>query len=290
MSTSQERDVFWDTSSEQTALKQIRRNMKRKRQYVESSRPMQYARVASVPPPRVGFTSVPRSRGAAVTGEMKYFDCDKASTALVATTTTWPAGTIQDPTTTINLGAAAVATPLCLFAPTVGSGLNQRVGRSVKVMKIKVGGRILIPAQTALSVGFNASNVRLILVQDCQTNASQMTSAQLINDSVSTDSTLYAYQNPNNFGRFRVLKDKRIVIQDPNLAGEVAAGNVVSNGRSVMFKFSVRFAKPVEVHFNATNGGTVADIVDHSFHILCATDEISLGPTIQYYFRVSYKE
>ena len=68
-------------------------------------------------------------------GEMKYFDTYKTTTALGVVTTTWPAGAMVDPTTTVNLGAAAVATPLSLFVPTVGSALNQRIGRSVLVRK-----------------------------------------------------------------------------------------------------------------------------------------------------------
>lgn len=86
---------------------------------------------------RAGYSSVARTRGAAVAGEMKYFDCDANGIALVATTTTWPAGTMVDPLTTINLGSAAVANPLCLYAPTVGAALNQRIGRKILVRKIK---------------------------------------------------------------------------------------------------------------------------------------------------------
>ena len=44
-------------------------------------------------------------------GEMKYFDCCRSNVNLPAVTTTWPAGAMVDPSTTINLGSAAVATP-----------------------------------------------------------------------------------------------------------------------------------------------------------------------------------
>ena len=118
-------------------------------------------------------------------GEMKYFDTYKTTTALGVVTTTWPAGAMVDPTTTVNLGAAAVATPLSLFVPTVGSALNQRIGRSVLVRKIKIHGQI-----TAAATGTNLAayepylpqKVRLMLVQDTQTNAAQMTAAQLADD------------------------------------------------------------------------------------------------------------
>lgn len=227
----------------------------------------------------------------AVAGEMKYFDCDNSGTALFANTTTWVGGSLIDPLTTINLGAAAVATPLCLFAPTVGAALNQRIGRKVKVLKIKLNLCLLVAAQTAQGTADPGAIVRCMLVQDCQTNAAQMTSAQLMNDGTAATSTTLSYQNPNNFGRFRVLKEKRFVLEDPNMAGEVAANNVIQAGLKKMFKLTMNFKQPVEVHFNATNGGTVADIVDNSFHIVCGTDNVTgFGQTLAYYSRVCFKE
>ena len=240
------------------------------------------------PKKRAGYTSVARTRGAAVVGEMKYFDCDRTPNALVACTTTWPAGTLQDPGTTINLGAAAVPTPGCLFAPTVGSALNQRIGRSVLVRKIKVTGTLAIPAQAGDATLDEAMKIRLVLVQDTQTNAASMTAAQLFNDASAATTAICSYQNPNNFGRFRVLKDKILTIQDPNMVGAAGAANI--NGKIVNFKMNVNFKTPVKVQFNATNGGTVADIVDNSFHIICAASNISYAPTISYYSRVAYKE
>jgi len=52
----------------------------------------------------------------------------------------------------------------------------------------------------------------------------------------------------------------------------------------------VNFKTPVKVQFNATNGGTVAVIVDNSFHIICGASNITYAPTISYYCRVAYKE
>jgi len=242
------------------------------------------------PKTRKGYTSTARTRGAAVQGEMKYFDCDYSATTIAAVTTTWVAGTMTDPLTTINLGAAAVANPLCLAAPTVGAGLNQRVGRKITIRKIKIHGTINVPAQAAQGAGDTACKIRLALVQDCQTNAAQMTGAQLYNDATQAATTISTFQNPNNFGRFRVLKDKMMQISNLNLAGSPTTADVIQNGYKLNFKFNVNFKTPVEVHFNATNGGTVADIVDHSFHMLAAVDNQALAPTLAYYSRVCYKD
>ena len=203
-------------------------------------------------------------------------------------------------TTTVNLGAAAVATPLSLFVPTVGSALNQRIGRSVLVRKIKVHGQITAAATgTGLAAyePYLPQKVRLMLVQDSQTNAAQMTAAQLMNDAGAADTTINSYQNPNNFGRFRVLKDKDILIQDPNFTTEYEpetpfAGYARTNGLIRNFKFNINFKVPVKVQFNATNGGTVLDIVDNSFHMIAACTGVSTNhpPSISYYARVAFKE
>jgi len=239
------------------------------------------------------FNRVPR----VPEGEMKYFDCCRSNVNLSAVTTTWPAGAMVDPSTTINLGAAAVATPLCLFAPTVGSALNQRVGRSVLVRKIKVRGQLLSSTLQTSAAGFapdDSNKVRLMLVQDMQTNAAQMTAAQLMNDAADAATTINSYQNPNNFGRFRVLKDKEVPFQDPNFTvSETAASsfNAYQAGLIRQFKWTVNFKTPVKVQFNATNGGTVADIVDNSFHIVAATTSTTnVNIAISYYSRVAYKE
>lgn len=225
-----------------------------------------------------------------VTGEMKYFDCDFNSTAITAVTTTWVAGTIVDPLTTINLGSAAVAAPLCLFVPIIGAQLNNRIGRQVNLMKIKITGTITVPVQAGQNTADNPGLIRLMCVWDKQTNAAQMTSAQLMQDATAAATTISSYMNPNNFGRFQVLKEKRFVVGDQNMAGEVAAGNVIIAGTKKYFKITYNFRKPVVVHFNATNAGTVADIVDNSFHVICGCDNIATGPQLAYYSRCSFKE
>lgn len=258
--------------------------------YVKRTRPGTFRGRPVGPYQRRGYGSIARARGAAVTGEMKYFDCELNLAAVAACTTSWVAGTILDPTATVNIGDAAVNTPLCLFAPKVSAALNGRIGRKVKMLKCRLSGSIVIPVQTAQATTDAPMEVRLFLVMDKQTNAAQMTSAQLMQGAGDSTTTLNSMQNPNNFGRFKVLKEKRISLQNPNLAGSPTTGDMVQAGLSRTFKLSYRFKKPVEVHFNATNGGTVADIIDNSLHFIIGANFVTLGPTVAYYSRVAYKE
>jgi len=224
-----------------------------------------------------------------VTGEMKYMDSELSATAITAVTTTWPAGTNMDPSTTLALGDPAIATPANLCSPKVSAALNGRIGRSILVLKIKVRGTINVPAATPANGGEAACKIRILLVQDMQTNAGLMTGAQLMRDAGAAQTTINSFQNPDNFGRFRVLKDVTYILQDPNCYTD-AVPAPAQNGRATNFKFNVNFKKPVKVQFNATNGGTGADIVDNSFHIFAATNSTALAPTLAYYSRVGYKE
>jgi len=232
-------------------------------------------------------SEAPRPRVPA--SEMKYFDAEATLLAIPVLTTTWVATTMADPETTINLGDPAIATPLCLCAPKVSASLNGRIGRSILIHKVKVRGHIVVNTQAAQAATDPSSYIRLMLVQDTQTNAAQMTGAQLMNDGSAADATINSFQNPNNFGRFRVLKDKTIVIGNPGGFNDGAATGA-TNGLVRPFKMVVNFKTPVKVQFNATNGGTVADIVDNSFHIVVGANTISLAPTLSYYSRVAYKE
>jgi len=240
---------------------------------------------------RPGTSSVARTRGAAVIGEMKYYDADYNATVISAVAANWStAGIVADPLTSINLGSAAVANPLTLCCPIVGSSLNNRVGRKINVRKIKIHGTVSIPPQAAQAAADAATKIRLVLVQDCQTNAAQMTATQLFNAGTAAPTVINSFQNPDNFGRFRVLKDKMLCASNLNLAGSPTTADVIQAAWKVGFKFIVNFKKPVDIHFNATNGGTVADIVDNSFHLIAATDNGAYVPTLQYYSRVCYKD
>lgn len=225
--------------------------------------------------PRRGFSSVARTRGGQVTGEMKYFETEKAFGAIVASAS-WT-GTTIDP-----------ATFNTLIVPVVGSAVNQRVGKGIKVMKIKIRGTIQCPAQTNATVADAPTKCRVMLVQDKQTNSAQMTGTQLMTTQANIENSVNAFQNIDNFGRFLVLKDKNYEMQSPTISFD--GTNLEQSGLLRSFKISHNFKVPVSMRFNATNGGTIADIVDNSFHLLAITSNTDLAPNIAYACRVGYKE
>lgn len=244
---------------------------KRKRDSSVTSVPQKRRRMKG----RKGYSSVSRTRGGAVLGEMKYYDSFLSGYAISASTN-WTA-TEADPTT-----------PLTLFVPTQGAGINQRIGKACKVYKMKIHGMIYNAAQADQTTGKGPSLVRIILFQDYQTNASQAQGEQLMDATLTgTANIVNSFQNIDNFGRFRVLKDIRIRFDNPNLSYDGL--NLEQQGIIKPFKFNINFRRPVEVRFNSTAGGTVADLVDNSWHILAVTNGTGLAPTLSYQCRVCFK-
>lgn len=218
-------------------------------QAIVPSRRRYYSRVAG------------RSAGALVTmPERKYYD-SLLSAANVAGSTNWQ-GTELVP-----------LVKLTLCVPTQGSGISNRIGRKIAVHKIKVRG-VLVPTVLSDQADMvNPPSVRLLLVQDKQTNGSQMQGEEIMQApaTATTALTNTSFQSLANFGRFRVLKDKQYTWAHNSSGTDGANTNSIAS-HIKPFKFTVNFRKPVIVHFNSQNGGAgdgdIGDIVDNSFHII----------------------
>lgn len=225
-------------------------------------------------PAKARYT-VPRTRGSGYVskGEIKYFTATNDFT--VPASTDWT-GTEADP-----------AAEGALFTPDHGTAINQRIGEKVTVEKIKIHGLAFIP-KAASSAAITASTIRLLLVQDMQTNASQCQGEQIMDNTVGTDARdmVNAFQSDKNFGRFRVLKEKIITLQNPQNDGTVA----VRMGLERAFRMKYVFKKPLVVRFNRSNNATVADIVDNSFHLIVNATNIDGAPVVTYQCRTSFRD
>lgn len=210
--------------------------------------------------------------------ESKYFDSFQSALTIPAPTS-W-VGTELDP-----------ATLNTLFAPSEGSDIDNRVGRRVEVYKIAIKGVI----NTGLSQDDADVNqvpiARLILLIDQQTNGVQAQGEEVMAapGAASALSTITTFQNTANFGRFRVLKDK-IIRPTINVTATDGANTHSAQPNAQYFKMTVKFAKPVACRFNATNGGTVGDIVDNSFHLIGCRNSTDFTQTITYTCRTYYKD
>lgn len=210
--------------------------------------------------------------------ERKYFD-SLLSAAAIATSTDWT-GTELDP-----------ATANALFTPGPGTGINQRVGRKVNVLGLRIRGNLNAPSQVTQASGDHGVVVRVICYQDRQTNGAQSQGEDVM-VAPATATSLLATQSMMslaNLGKFNILKDKIYKFEQPSIANDAATtGNLTQTGQTIPFKYNIKFKKPITVHFNATGGTTVADIVDNSFHIIGTCSNNAMAVTMNYQCRTVF--
>lgn len=220
-------------------------------------------------------TYVARTPGGQVNSERKYYDRELNTT--IATVSTAFTGAELDPATTN-----------ALFAPTQGNDISNREGRKCLVHSVRINGMIIIPAQVNQTAGDEGCCIRLGLVMDKQTNGTQLNSEDVWTSGTAAAPILMSFQNTQFFGRFQVLKEKTFNIQPNNITYD--GTNLEQQGSIRAFKLKYTWKTPLVVNFNATNGGTVADIVDNSFHVIGACNNITLAPSLQYKSRVSFSD
>jgi len=235
------------------------------------------------------MTSVARSRGAVVSGEMKYLDSRRTAVQISIVNGDWQ-NAVSDPESTLDLGdGSSVADPGCLCSPKVGAGISGRIGKNIKIMKVKIRWSVLVPQQQAQNLADDPPLVRLILCLDKQTNASQMTGDELMANASTSEDTILSFQSVNNFGRFQVLKDRMVALQPLPLT-YINANTLVQGGQIYSGKMNYSWKEGLQVRFNAGSTGKVADIIDNSLHFLCGVNNVLMGARLSYYSRVCYKE
>jgi len=223
--------------------------------------------------------------------ETKYFDtCTKVGAGdshvtipSVLAASSW-AGCEIDPS------HATSDTPGCIGVVLNSAAFNGRVGRRIRVRKLRIRGDIDVPLQTNQTSADAAGLVRIVLYQDKQTGGVQAQAEEVIDNGESCDVMadgliIHAPQNPSNFGRFRVLWDKTFKLTPPPISYD--GTNVEQAGYQIPFKINVKCDVPI--NFNQTNGGTVADIVDNSFHVIAATTS-GLNVSLSYICRMVFED
>lgn len=232
------------------------------------------------------YKSVARTRGALFASpEIKYFEFSSN-------------GFITVPTANAtNMGTSVTTVPLtsgCCFAPTLGNDITNRIGRKVAVKKISIRGTFAVTAVVNDLVADDINVVRYVLFIDKQANATQATLNDVFVTNaawVSTIQSIKARQNLATLGRFKILKDKSIMLQNPNIGEDFAnANHIIKNGYGRDFKITYRFKKPLIVDFNATNGGTYADIVNNCIQFIAVRNNAVTAVSVGYVGRVSFED
>lgn len=193
----------------------------------------------------------------------KFKDYEFAATSLGDTIT----GSERDPTTAD-----------CLNGIAQGSGESTYVGRGYDVMDITIRGFIEW-FNYSTNTDRNGDIVRLLLVWDKQTNATQLNAEDVLKN---VGTPVNALRNLEFTHRFIVLKDLTIQ-QKPLGFGDTADNERVKQP----FKIHHRFKNTVKV-LTKSVGATVSDINDNSFHIIAYCSRASNTATLQYNSRIRF--
>jgi len=219
--------------------------------------------------------------------EPHYVDGSLSGVTLEDGTGLWGPTAMKDPGTTVNMGGGAIANPQNLCSPTIGSNLDQRVGRAIKICKLWLRFQLEVLADSESSSP-PGQTVRVQLVLDRQTNGAQMDPVALNNPGTVTWAALASFTNPNGFGRFEILCDKLIPINQRTLA-IVSTSTRVAAGNTKYFTMEYEFPEGLVVHFNNTAGGTVTSVIDNSLHVVAAqTDTSTWTLHMSYTYRVMF--
>jgi len=283
------------------ALKRVDFKPKRKddskaRDRARTERQLQYVGArASIPMDTRGYAMPDIRALACKITPPKYFDCHNY-VALVSPLAgdTWAAATNVTP------GGNGLSLPL------QGTDQFKIEGRQCYIRGIRIKG--LLYRETGFNSattnaaelqanGPGASPIRIVLVQDTQTNTTMFDPNLLfkpkpVGTPAGGDIAFNYPQNIDHVGRFRVLKDKVKYIANDQYWFNNNGASIHRCFGSVAFKINVKFNKPILVKLKTSNGGTIADMQDNSFHLLCGDGGGTVTPatSLKYTSRVIFSE
>lgn len=148
-----------------------------------------------------------------------------------------------------------------LANPTLGSDFNNRIGRKIICKSVYIKG--YLGTQHGLqgnNVSAQPMQCRFILFCDLQPNGAVPAITDLLVEALPSSQL-----NLNNRDRFKIYKDKEWVF-DPYVNITTATQAQASTVRQVA-NFKVYKKINLEVIYNATNGGTIADITSGALYM-----------------------
>jgi len=153
-----------------------------------------------------------------------------------------------------------------LANPALGSDFNNRIGRKVVLKSVYIKGKIQTENSLATTAGDTvAQQGRFIIFCDMQPNGAAPAVTDLLVAALPSSQL-----NLNNRDRFKIYSDKEYVF-DPYHVNITATTAYASTGRQI---YNVKKYKKLnlEMIFNATNGGTIADINSGALYMLWIGD------------------
>lgn len=167
--------------------------------------------------------------------------------------------------TSTTVSSAGLITNLSLIAQ--GDSSNERDGDQIKVLSIscnmKYNINVLVPVAT----------IRMLLVEDKQTNGAQFTLADLLDD-VSVNDGLVSNYNQDNMYRFNIVWDK-VVTLATNGTGSRLVYKTASMQKRIRYELGEA-------------GAVIAALSSSSYSLVLLSDHSANMPTVTFFCRVKY--
>lgn len=185
-----------------------------------------------------------------------------------------------------NLAYAPIAGPPSfetLNACINGAELYQRVGRKIYMKSLHIRGIMNSTGVATPGLG------RIIVYYDSQPNAAVPTIQGLIQDSnVAAGTTADSEINLINRQRFKILRDYDMILPSATAAANVGVGTIMDPiYHTLNINWFIKL-KGLETVYNATNGGTIADITSGAIGITAFVDGNATNWAFAYSSRLRY--
>lgn len=203
--------------------------------------------------------------------ENKFVDYELTSTTLTAGV----ASSEHNPTSNVD----------CLNAVAQGDGESQRDGRRYKMNSLHVRGRF--ESLTASGTGAGVPvRVRYAIVMDTQTNGAEMNAEDCFLEPTTAAQAVDAFRNLQFTGRFVVLHDEIVDMNQTAMAGNGTANDFAK----IVHSFKHDFNIPAKYSVVDTNGTSaqVSVITDNSIHFLAWVDNAAPTTTVAYESRLRF--
>lgn len=168
---------------------------------------------------------------------------------------------------------------IVINTPVQGTAFNQRIGNTIRMSYLSINGHIQ-PTNTAGHSTLLPDIVRIMVIYDRQPNGALPVTSdviQSVNNVNGTSSGALDGLNMVNNDRFIVLKDKFFYVNEVTAPGGPGVSALINdnlNGFNFRWRIPMR---GLETRFNATDGGTVADINTGAVHIFAICNQPTSG-------------
>lgn len=177
-------------------------------------------------------------------------------------------------------GEVNPATVKCISAMGHGDGSSEREGKHIKIQSVQVRGSIHWLSDNENLTPATLPPVMVAIVQDSQTNATQLRSQDVFtNPSGSIETNTVPFRNLNYGKRFKILKEFHFNPPTTAMGGRIGATDLMRQ-EGIVRTFEFYQKCDIDVNFTGGPGGLIGDVLDNSIHVIAmARQSIDVKPT-----------